>query len=267
MKYVSRGILVACLIITSLVLGDSGAQAAAELARRSAHPYLTYSDANITRLKERVQNEPAIADAWAKILADANRLMESSTGRRGRGGSTELLCLAYRMTGDKRFGERVKQSLFTHKLGGRSSSMLLLREPPWHAGLDCGEACESFGIAFDSVYDLLTPDERKLLAGRLAEEGILPVLNDWVLGDQRIHALDTMGHNWWSAIVFGAGIGAIAIMDEDPRAPGWVKRIGAADSEWLSYAGSLLENKPANFDRTGGFYESVSYARSLYECS
>ena len=106
-----------------------------------------------------------------------------------------------------------------------------------------------------------------MLAGRLAEEGILPVLNDWVLGDQRIHALDTMGHNWWSAIVFGAGIGAIAIMDEDPRAPGWVKRIGAADSEWLSYAGSLLDNKPANFDRTGGFYESVSYARSLYECS
>ena len=138
--------------------------------------------------------------------------------------------------------------------------MLMRRNPPWHAGLDTGQKCHSFGIAYDTVYDLLTSKERKELAARLAEEGILPVLNDWVLGGERIHALDTMGHNWWSAIVFGAGIGAMAIMDEDPRAAGWVERVGAADAEWLSYAGSNLDNKPSNFDRNGGFYESVSYA-------
>ncbi len=245
------------------VLGCVGTQAADELGRRSTHPYLTYSNANIARLKERIRNEPAIAKAWEKMLANARQMIEPTTndrGRRGRGGNNELLCLAYRMTGDKRFGERVKQSLFTHKLGGRSSSMLMRRNPPWHSGLDSGEVCASFGIAFDTVYDLLTSNERKELAARLAEEGILPVLNDWVLGEKRIHALDTMGHNWWSAIVFGAGIGAMAIMDEDPRAPGWVQRVGAADAEWLSYAGSNLDNKPANFDRNGGFYESVSYA-------
>lgn len=245
------------------VLGGLEVQAAEALVRRSAHPYLTYSDANITKLKERIANEPAIAEAWGKMLANANSALAPSTGERGgrrRGGGDELLCLAYRMTGDKRFGERVKQSLFSHKFGGRSSSMLMKRNPPWHAGLDTGEKCHSFGIAYDTVYDLLTTKERKELATRLAEEGILPVLNDWVLGGERIHALDTMGHNWWSAIVFGAGIGAMAIMDEDPRAPGWVQRVGAADAEWLCYAGSNLDNKPSNFDRNGGFYESVSYA-------
>ena len=255
MKHVSHIRLLVCLIVTIQLSGCSRAQAVDRLERRSGHPYLAYSDANIERLKERIRKEPGIAQAWKKMLDDANQQLKS-----GRGRNNELLCLAYRMTGDKRFGERVRQSLFKHKLGGRSSSMLMRRDPPWHVGLDSGENCASYGIAYDTVYDLLTPAERKQLASRLAEEGILPVLNDWVLGEQRIHSLDTMGHNWWSAIVFGAGIGAMAIMDEDPRAQGWVERVGAADAEWLSYAGSLLENKPANFDRNGGFYESVNYA-------
>ncbi len=240
-------------------------QAANGLERRSGHPYLTYSDTNIAKLKERVRNEPGIATAWAKMLEDANRALKTSGNeRRGRsrrrGGSMDLLCLAYRMTGNQQFGEHVKQRLFSHQFGGRKSDMLMRRDPPWHAGLDTGERCHSFAIAYDTVYDLLSSEERKTLAARLAEEGILPILNDWVLGGKRIHTLDTMGHNWWSAIVFGAGIGAMAILDEDPRAAGWVRRVGAADAEWLSYAGSVLENKPANFDRNGGFYESVSYA-------
>jgi len=265
MKSISHVKLLVCLIVAVQLFGSFRAQAADKLGRRSNHPYLTYSDANIERLKERIGNEPSIAEVWEKMLVNANSMLEPSTGdgggrRRGRGRSNELLCLAYRMTGDKRFGERVKESLLSQKLGGRSGSMLMLRNPPWHSGLGSGEACASFGIAFDTVYDLLTPKERKTLAAKLAEEGILPVLNDWVLGGQRIHTIDTMGHNWWSAIVFGAGIGAMAILDEDPRAPGWVERVGAADAEWLSYAGSLLENKPANFDSAGGFYESVSYA-------
>ena len=54
------------------------------------------------------------------------------------------------------------------------------RNPPWQAGLDSGAKCHSFAIVYDTVYDLLTPEERKRLAARCAEEGILPVLNDWV---------------------------------------------------------------------------------------
>lgn len=257
MKYSSQINLFVGTMATVLVLSTSQVGSTDDLRRRSTHPYLTYSDANIARLKERIRNEPAIADAWERMLADANRMI---AGSRGRGGSTELLCLAYRMTGDKRFGERVKQSLFSHRFGGRSSSMLMRRNPPWHTGLDSGDRCHSFAIAYDTVYDLLTPEERGRLAARLAEEGILPILNDWVLGEKRIHTIDTMGHNWWSAIVFGAGIGAMAIMDEDPRAAGWVKRVGAADAEWLTYAGSNLAGKPSNFDRNGGFYESITYA-------
>lgn len=248
-----------CLLVPAMRAADPSAD---PLRRRSDHPYLTYSDANIAKLKERVQREPAIAEAWNRMLADANRALErpADRGSSAPGGAQELLCLAYRMTGEKRFGNRVKQNLLSQTLGGRDDPMLLRRNPPWHSSLGSGAACAAFGVAFDSVHDLLTPDERRALATRLVEQGILPVLDDWVLGAKRIHSLDTMGHNWWAAIVFGAGIGAMAILDEEPRAHGWVERIGAAEREWTRYAGSLLENKPSTFDANGGFYESVNYA-------
>ena len=263
MQHGSRLRLSIAWIIVLSCLGGNTAFAADPYGRRSAHPYLTYSDANIQSLKKRIANEPMIAEAWERMLTDAKRAVESNAqqgGRRRRGRGTELLCLAYRMTGDKRFGERAKASLFRHPFGGRKSDMLMKRDPPWQAGLDSGESCHSFAIVYDSVYDLLTPEQRKRLATRCAEEGILPILNDWVLGEERIHTLDTMGHNWWSAIVFGAGIASMAIMDEDPRAEAWVRRVGAADAEWLCYSGNNLAGKCATFDSNGGFYESVSYA-------
>ncbi len=80
-----------CLIFILQVLGCLRVQAADELSRRSGHPYLTYSDANIERLKERIANEPSIAEAWEKMLANANSTLEPSSGevgarRRRRGG-------------------------------------------------------------------------------------------------------------------------------------------------------------------------------------
>ena len=225
--------LCCCAVFVSAAVPNAPAAAGNDpLARRSGHPYLTYSDANIARLKERIKLEPDIAEAWDRMLGRANEVISQSERLRvSRGRPTRdvgLLCLAYRMTGDKKFGQRVKDYLMDRTLGGRSDPLLLLRDPPWNVSLGSGEACEEFGVAFDSVYDLLTPEERKTLAAKLAETGILPVLNDWVLGDRRIHSLDTMGHNWWSAIVFGSGIGAMAILDEDPRAHEWVERLAAA---------------------------------------
>ncbi|WP_197172088.1 heparinase II/III domain-containing protein [Novipirellula aureliae] len=263
-------------MLVLLHVSSLNAQVADEFGRRSGHPYLLYTDANIAKLKERVQNEPIVAEAWRRILADADSALASSAdnggqGRRGgrgnRGGGTDALLLAYRMTGELKYAEPVKATLMSQMqarrpVGGGVSSggSLMKRDPPWHAGLGSGNAPEAFGIAYDTIYDMLTPDERKTLAHNLAENGVLPVLNDWVLGDKRIHALDTMGHNWWPTAVFGAGIGAMAIMDEDPRALDWVRRVRGASDEWLRYAGSVLENKPPNFDSKGAFYESVGYS-------
>jgi len=90
--------------------------------------------------------------------------------------------------------------------------------------------------------------------------GILPALNDWVLPERRIHALDSMGHNWWAVCIAGPGIAALALLDRDPRAAAWAQAAEDALERFFEYRGHVLQNKPANFDAAGAFYESVSYA-------
>ncbi|MGD0517624.1 MAG: heparinase II/III family protein [Thermoguttaceae bacterium] len=258
-----------CLLIWAVAIcanAQTVKQGAHEsLQPREAHPYLFFTDDDIARLKQRMENDKSAAETWTRMLDRANRAVEQpeADGGRGRGpgGGMEQLCLAYRMTGEKKFAEKIKQLLLAQmNRPDFSEASLLQRDPPWHSGLQTGDACYNFAVGFDCIHDFLSPEDRKTFAGALVEKGINLILNDWVLGEKRIHSLDTMGHNWWSVCVFNAGISSIAILDEEPCARKWVERIGAGSAEWLTYAGSALETKPRNFDREGGFYESVGYA-------
>lgn len=228
------------------------------------HPYLAFSRKNMERLQARVSDDPHLRTLSESLLAEADRLRREAEKRKERPhrnrDALQVLAFARAMTGDDRYGEALIEWMKAFEFGGKNEEPLRRRNPPWHTGLGAGEACAAFGQAYDAIDDLLTPELRRTFARRLAEEGIIPVLNDWVDGAERIHALDTMGHNWWSALVFEAGVGAIAILREDPRAAGWVARVRDAEAEWLQYAGSVLETKPPSFDENGGFYESIGYA-------
>ena len=89
---------------------------------------------------------------------------------------------------------------------------------------------------------------------------VKPVMGDWIDGETRIHTLDTMGHNWWAHIVFGMGVGLVGILQDEPRASGWLDQVDRAGQQWWTYAGSDLENKIPTFDDDGGYSESVNYA-------
>ena len=62
----------AIFLLVMLNAGSLSAQDSDDFERRSDHPYLLYTDANVARLKERVKNEPNVAVAWKRILAEAN---------------------------------------------------------------------------------------------------------------------------------------------------------------------------------------------------
>ena len=134
------------------------------------------------------------------------------------------------------------------------------RDPPWHSELNTARFCFGYATGYDSIRDLLTASDSKTIVESMVRLGILPILNDWVLPEKRIHALDSMGHNWWSVCVAMAGTASLAIVEDEPRAREWLARVKAGFPEWFAYQGNILQNKSPNFDRDGAFYESVNYA-------
>jgi len=221
-----------------------------------SHPYLVYIDADMQQYRERIAASPADKAAYDDLLRDAAKTSQPQTQE-----SMQAACLAYRMTGSDEFARDIKAGL--QKLDQRpdfSEAELLKRDPPWHSGLGTGATVLAFAVGFDCIHAQLSPAERQHFADALVTKGLHPILDDWLLEPTRIHSIDTMGHNWWSAVVFNAGVGAMAVLQERPDVLPWLQSIAEASREWYSYAGSELETKPANFDRNGGFYESVNYA-------
>jgi len=68
-----------------------------------------------------------------------------------------------------------------------------------------------------------------------------------------------MGHNWWGVCVAGAGLCALALLGEDPRAQEWIAAIDAGFEQWFNYRGNARQNRVATFERSGPSYEGVNY--------
>lgn len=238
------------LLITALLL-------ATQLFART-HSYLLHTDANIARLKEQVKNDPEVKQAWEHQLQKAEELL-----KRDRNGAPDFqeLGLAYRMTGDARFAERIKQTLLqVNSQETWEGKELLNRTPSWKGGLGVAHTSFYVAIGYDCAYDFLTPTDRKTIADGIVRLGIKPAMDDWLNSETNIHTFDTMGHNWWSACVDMAGFAALAVRDEIPEAKKWAEDISETVTEWVNFSGNVMDNKPVSFDRDGGFYESINYA-------
>ena len=154
-----------------------------------------------------IKTDPARDEAWKSILSQADALLEKNDVRK-----MEYLALAYQMTGDKRYGEKLRAMLLDiAKIPSWGDAEMMMREPAWRSELQMAHKSFQIAVAYDAVYDILTPKERKEIAQgvwRLAGE---PLLGDWLLDDTRIHSLNSMGHNWWTSCVGMGGLLALAI--------------------------------------------------------
>jgi oligo-alginate lyase len=239
------------LVITCFA---SGVAVAKDKVTTKAHPYLFYTKSRVEHLKERMKSDTMMNRVWNEMKSNIDKSIES-----GKPASIEELSFAYRMTGDKKYAEAAKKGLvqLTNRIAWDGMDD---RTPRWNSGLATGHNNYSAAVTFDAIYDYLTPNERKDIAAKIVKLGIEPSLSDWISEDKRLHAINSMGHNWWSAIVFEAGVASLAVMNEEPDAREWAENVMNSSKEWFAFSGSVLENKIPTFDKDGGFYESVSYA-------
>lgn len=256
--------------------GNAG-MAQDRVVRASSYPRLYFNQAKLKELRQKISDDVLVRQAWQDMLKRADKLVneklvsreyaEGGTGQHGNYGrpSTQIsvmgttLGLAYQMTGKKVYAEKLREALL-HYAGLNRWAGDAKRDPPWNSELNTARFCFGYAVGYDSIHDYLSESDRKIIVQTIVDRGILPTLNDWILPERRIHALDSMGHNWWSVCVSMAGVAALSIVGEEPRAQQWTERIRDAFPEWFAYRGNILQNKTLNFDREGAFYESVNYA-------
>ena len=244
------------------------------------HPYLFFSGADAERFREKIKTDAAARaryDAAAakteEYLAEPFVAWEQANGSDALHGNFGMLCsqanrlcdtlgLKYLIEGDARCAERLKELIgqFITYERWHSVSYVNRKPNPWHSDLISTRTALALGRIFDIIYDHLTTEERDRLAGGIFEKGVLPALGDWALPESRIHALDSMGHNWWAVCISEAAIALLAIRDHiKADAEKMLRLADDALAEYLTYPGNPLFNKMRNFDDRGMFYESVNY--------
>ena len=242
-----RRLLTALLILTAML---------PIRAASISHPSLLFTPQRIEEAKKMIKTDPDRQEAWRSILAQADALLEKNDVRK-----MEYLALAYQMTGEMRYGEKLRSMLLdVAKTPSWGDSEMLMREPAWRSELQMAHKSFQIAVAYDAVYDMLSPKERKEIAQgvwRLAGE---PLLGDWLLDETRIHSLNSMGHNWWTSCVGMGGLLALAISNEVPEAAKAARLAVESLPEWFAFEGDEIQGKPRTFDRDGGMYESINYA-------
>jgi len=242
----------ASILIITLFLVISGVS-----AQKIKHPSLVFTPDKIQQAKQRIKDDPKMAAAWDDIrkVADDNLKKNELT-------KCDYLSLAYLMTDDKKYADKVKSILLNTVKGAQWSSIdeMAIRKPAWRADLGFSHKCNISAVSYDAIYNTLTADERNEIANGLYRYGVQPSLEDWFLEPTRIHSLNSMGHNWWTSCACMGGLLATSIENEVPEAGKMAAKLSEQLPEWFAFAGDVLQNKMKSFDDNGGMYESVGYA-------
>ena len=225
-------------------------------AKSISHPSLLFTPERVEMAEKMIKTDKARAEGWESILSQADALLDKNDIRK-----MEYLALAYQMTDDKRYGDKLRTMLLDiAKTPSWADAEMMMRNPSWRSELQMAHKSFQIAVAYDAVYNMLTPAERKEIAQgvwRLAGE---PLLGDWLLDCTRIHSLNSMGHNWWTSCVGMGGLLALSISNEMPEAAEAAKLAVESLPEWFAFEGDEIQGKPRTFDRDGGMYESINYA-------
>jgi len=247
------------------------------------HPFLFFSKSDAEDFKLKLQSDKELKARYDKEIEAAEEYLreEFITEAQANGRNTQsqhadfgslnhqanrlcaVLGTKYIIEGDLECAERLKQ-LLLHLISFERwySASYSNRTPvPWHS--DLCSTCTTLALAkiYDLIFDYLSDEERRTISDGILEKGVYAALGDWALPETRIHAIDSMGHNWWSVCISESATAFLALSDfvpEDKKR----KILDCVDNtlaDYMRYPGNRLFNKLANFDDKGLFYESVNY--------
>ena len=245
------------------------------------HPFLYFSGADVERWREKLGADGAVRARYEQATAHAEEDLAEPfvTWEEANGKNTQhanfgrlnqqanKLCaslgLKYLAEGDERCADRL-QALAEHyiTLERWYAESYVVRKPnPWHSDLCSTATTLALARIFDIICPRLTDGARSRIARGIFEKGVLPALGDWALPATRIHALDSMGHNWWAVCIAEAATALLAIRDSLPPElyDGMLGYADRALAEYITYPGNTLFNKTRNFDDRAMFYEGVGY--------
>lgn len=220
------------------------------------HPSLLFTKERVRQAMLRVNSDKAYSKAFKEIKAVADKQLVKIDVRK-----LEYLALVYQATREDKYGERIVKTLLeTAKADSWGDKEMLARSPQWRSELQMAHKSFQLAVAYDAVYGRLSPNERKTIAAGLYRLCVEPLLGDWLVEPQRIHSLNSMGHNWWASCLSMGGLLALSLSNESDECFSLAKQAVEALPYWFAFSGDELQNKPRNFDRSGGMYESINYA-------
>lgn len=242
-----------------------------------------YDDTGMERIRRLIRTNPAVDQGWRELeaslaglgLEQVQELDRTQVGMQERvrqfGGNKRFtlgnyireqakrvhsLAFRYRMSGDGESAERAKQMM-----------QLLCREESWlyqpgsgrNSDLWTADIGLHLALAYDCIRETMNPEERRAAEAHLYRKAFLPLYEDWLHPARRIHALDTMGHNWWVVCVSGAGVVLLVLGEGADHYAARLHTIAEGLREWLAYPGNVLQNKKGNFGSDGDYIETMSY--------
>lgn len=239
------------LVILTLLATLTTAEAAKQPRRA-----LLFTPELVRQAKERVEQDSTYATAWRDLRAKADKVVSGNNVR-----ELEYLTVAYLMTGEERYADGARDMMLRAvKAKSWGVGEMLARRPAWRSELQMAHRSFSIAVTYDAIYNHLTPAERKQIAQGMYRLAIEPMWGDWLNDPTRIHALNSMGHNWWTSCTCMAGMLALSMRNELPELADQTAYMTEVLPEWFYFAGDVLQRKPKTMDSNGGMYESLNYA-------
>ena len=244
---------------------------------RGVHPRIFYGEREITALKSRLASDPAAAAQLDAIRARCDKMLDTALLSEEYANAAmtqhgnfyeigaqltdfaEYFSLMYSL-GETKYVEKMKQALLHYAaFAAWTGPSNKHRKTPWRSDLSTTRIVYAFAFAYDAMYEALSEEERKTIRDAMLTLGIRPLLADWLSDGMRVHALDSMGHNWWAVCTALAGVALCAIYEDVPDGMTMMEDILCSLRAFCEYSGEPLLNKVANFDSAGMFYESCGY--------